>query len=251
MSKKNNACLFMAIGCGAAVLLGAAVLGGLVFWGARQAHKLEEQMRDPRARDTRVREILGAEELPEGYQAVMGLSIPYLAEMAMLSDEPPFPAGETAGDEEPERGEPRMGERGFIYVAAVPFGAGRENQEELRRFFDGELDDPRILRDNNIHLDIDEILHRGRLEHAGAPEVLYIAQRGGIEVRDRHQRGLSTTVLIRCSEKDSKMRIGIWFAPDPTLDAEAGPTAEADLSGTPADEAALARFLSHFDFCRG
>jgi hypothetical protein len=39
------------------------------------------------------------------------------------------------------------------------------------------------------------------------------------------------------------MRMGIWFGPE-------GASRE-DLTGTPADEAALQAFLSHFRPCRG
>ena len=51
--------------------------------------------------------------------------------------------------------------------------------------------------------------------------------------------------LIEC-EGDSRLRIGIWFVPDP--DPDAAPE-ELELTGTPGDPDAMADFYSHFDLC--
>ncbi len=58
---------------------------------------------------------------------------------------------------------------------------------------------------------------------------------------------LTTAILVECPD-DEPWRLGIWFGPDPTV----GRTqAEADSSGSPADEAAIRAFIARFSLCKG
>jgi hypothetical protein len=52
-------------------------------------------------------------------------------------------------------------------------------------------------------------------------------------------------LLFDC-QGDRRLRLGLWLAPDP---APGSPAEVADLTGTPADPAALRTFLGHFRFC--
>jgi hypothetical protein len=251
--------------------------------GFRWAKGLESEMKDPAARERKVKEILGAKELPEGYHAVMGFSVPFLMEAAILSDKPPGASGEPQS----------LGERGFIYFKFIAAG---QDQKELKDYFEGKTNDPAVLRKNNINIQSSEILRRGVVE-VGGQNLLYLSQRGSVNFQGNAQQGLSAFILVEC-KGDQRFRMGIWFAPDPTRPpaapdpgqaeaalgspgaapgepeaseglkvrvgvlsgpaeaapgpAEAAPVppelAEA-LRGTPADEDAIRDFMGHFRPC--
>jgi hypothetical protein len=76
--------------------------------------------------------------------------------------------------------------------------------------------------------------------------VLYLAQRGALQIHQGHTRGVNDLLLVDCPQ-DRRMRMGIWFGPDPDPQA---PVATANFEGTPADEKALAAFLGHFHLCQ-
>jgi hypothetical protein len=57
--------------------------------------------------------------------------------------------------------------------------------------------------------------------------------------------GITALVLVDCPG-DRRSRMAIWFAPDPSPDL---PIEDLELTGTPADEDELGRFLSPFRFC--
>ncbi len=84
---------YVGVGCVVIIVLGLAVtaLGG--FWLFRSAKKLEEELKDPVARAEKVKKILGADELPEGYHALVAFSVPFVMETAILSDQEPDGSG--------------------------------------------------------------------------------------------------------------------------------------------------------------
>ena len=75
--------------------------------------------------------------------------------------------------------------------------------------------------------------------------MLYIAQRGRLDAHHGRAEGLSALMLVDCP-LDERMRIAVWFTPDPDPEAAAG---SPGLSGSPADEDALRSFMEHFDLC--
>jgi len=236
--------VYIGIGCLAAVLLLVAVVVGLGYIGYRTVRGTIEAMEDPVARADAAMRILGVDELPDGYYPMVGMSIPFLVETAVLSDQPPDETG----------GVPGFRERGFIYVKTLRFG---EQEQELRDFFDGKIEDPEALRQFSIDLDIDEMLGRGTFEEddrtlrwAAYRGEIAADQPGGGAGEDgrrgrQRQQGLNAMVLIECPE-DERLRFGIWFGPDPDPEAAAGSPA---LLGTPADGAAIQSFMSHFNVC--
>jgi hypothetical protein len=137
-------------------------------------------------------------------------------------------------------------ERGLIYVKTLRLG---EQEQELRDFFDGKIDDPEALRNFEIDLDVDEMLDRGTFQEANRV-LRWASYRGEIAANDldrgrQRKQGLNAMVLIECPD-DERLRFGIWFGPDPDPEAPAGSSA---LIGTPADPAAIQAFMSHFDVC--
>jgi hypothetical protein len=77
--------------------------------------------------------------------------------------------------------------------------------------------------------------------------LLYLAQRGEVGLSGHSGDGIHALILVDCPE-DRKLRIGIWFGPDPEPDSE---PASVDYAGTPADPAAIKAFMGHFRLCPG
>lgn len=222
---------YLGIGClilGVLFVLVAAVVG---FSGFRWVRDVEKTMRDPEMRESKVLDLLGADELPEGYYAMIGVSIPLLLETAILTDQEP----EADGDP------PDLGSRGLIYLSMRNFGRDRE---DLDAFFSGETEDPTVLAKHDIDIDLDERVATGRIERDSGP-VLWVSHRGTLISAQTHgqHEGLVTLLQIRCPG-DERNRLGIWFGPEPETGDET-----TDLAGSIADPARVDAFVDHFRFC--
>lgn len=222
---------YLGIGCLiAAVLLvlGGAVFGFIVYrWGKG----LEAELKDPGTRRQKVLEILGGDELPEGYYAMVGVSIPMLLETALLTDRE-AEAGEEIAD---------LGERGLIYFAMRNFGRDREDLDD---FFSGRSDDPAVLEKHQINVNLGERMANGRLDRASGP-ILWVTHRGDLvsgQVRGRHE-GLITLLQIQCPD-DTYNRLGMWFGPESESDDGSEP-----IAGSVGDPERVEAFVGHFRFC--
>lgn len=240
------------VGCGCVVLLllGALVIGGVVWFGWRTAQDVAEGMRDPEVREARARELLGFEELPEGYHPGFALSIPWVVEMAVLGDRELPEGEEMSGDFDDDD---FFEDRGFMFFKLRRFGGRDEMPGEAE--YDFEAD--RMIREGEIE--------------AGGARVEYRAQLGTSSVAHESFPSIAAEMQIDCDDRFH--RFGAWFvrlAPESddegteaagdeppaagtgTSEAapEAAPVAEPDYTGTPADEAALRAFLDHFELCR-
>ncbi len=233
MARKGNTSswVYVAFGCGAAAILVVVVLVGLLLYGARKAREFSEEMKDPQSRQQRVEKVLGG-DIPDGYYPVVGVEIPFLVEMAMLSDQSPGESGEIED----------IGERGFIYLR---MRSRRSKRQQLEDFFEGRTDDLDALRRSNINLGRGELIDRGSFE-LDTFGVRWIAQQGEVVMGRGRSQGITAVVLVECpNDQSSAQRIGIWWTPEP----ERQEGAEIDLTGTPADESALREFLGHFAPC--
>ena len=267
--KKTSPWVYVGIGCLIIAILGVIGVGGILFVGYRWAKGVKTSFEDPAVRSEKVMEILGCKELPKGYHAVLGLSVPFLMDVAILSDRESSKKGAFPG----------FRERGFLYVNALR--EGRE-QKELRSYIEDK--DPNAtppgrrktrIEAGQITFDAGEIIHKGIID-AQSPKLLYTVQRGSLTVKGSHFEGLAAIILIDCGT-DERMREAIWFAPDPSAPKTAGaPSAEdrqgegtppsepstspgetateeasviAGPSGTAADEPAIRDFLSRFSLC--
>jgi hypothetical protein len=232
--KATSPWVYVGIGCVVLLFLGVVAVAAIGYGAFRWGKQVEKDLKDPATRTAKVKAVLGADTLPEGYHPMIGLSIPLLMDMAMLSDREPGPDGQAHGP----------GQRGFIYVRVL---SADSNEKELRDYFDGKTNDDSVLRRNkvNIHVRDQEVIRRGVVETNGYP-VMYLAQRGDLQMNETRSQGVHSLLLVDCPQ-DERMRMGIWFGPDP--DAQA-PVATADFQGTPADVNALTAFLGHFHLCR-
>lgn len=224
---KTSPWVWVGCGCGVAILLLAIAVGLGGFFAAREIKELADEMQDPAARENKVRSILGMDDLPPDLYPMLGMSIPFVFDVALLSDLPP------EGDGEPQG----FGDEGLVYIH-LKLGS---NLGELREFFDGTRDDVRVLRDNGVQIDVDEILDRGTLERDDAT-VRWITQRGDVNAMGNASGdALSAMMLIECNG-DQKPRVAIWFENEDEA-------REGDLSGTPADPVELERFSSYLRPC--
>ncbi|HYI03003.1 hypothetical protein [Hyalangium sp.] len=234
-NKKRSPWLYVGIGCGALLLLG---IGGFIFGVAflfKKGKQYTEDLSNPIARTEMVKKALGAQTLPEGYHGVMALSVPAIMDMAVLSTRSPdAPAAGQTGDV-----------RSFVYFFIKRSSV--TDQEQLKKYLEGQSNDASVLARNNVSLGEGEILGRGAIELEGR-RVLYVTQRGELETEhdDREGPGLNSILFIECQGQE-RMRMGIWMAPDPSPGA---PLEQLDLKGTPADPEALRAFMSHLNPCQ-
>ena len=232
--RRTSPWVFVGVGCLVAVVILVAIVGSVIWWGVSAIRELEATMEDPVARTELARGMLAADEIPEGYNAVIALKIPFLMETVVLSDQEPDEDGRIDG----------FGERGFIYFKALSMG---EQEQELRDFFDGETDSSDLLEQTTqVRVNAEEFIGRGVIEEDDRT-LRWVTYRGEVGDRDSAQfgDGLTAMVMFECPGAE-RVRMGIWFGPDPDPDT---PVDSADLSGSVADEVEIQRFMRNFDVC--
>lgn len=231
--RKTSPWVLVLLGCGGLLLLSCLGVGAFVYFIARKADSYAKDMSDPAKREAEVKKVLGAKgNLPVGYHAAVTLSVPFVMNMAILSDKPMGTKGEAG----------QFDRRGYIFVKLLL----SQDQSELRDYFQGKTDDPAVLQRNKINVRPKEIINRGTFPLDGR-EVLYLSQRADVQPSGqsgRVQQGISTLILFQCP--DAKARTGIWFGEDPSPDK---PAKEIELAGTVGDPAAIRAFVGHFDPC--
>lgn len=236
-TKKRSPWLYAGIGCGCLLLLGvgAFVVGGLFL--VKKGQQLQQDMANPITRTERVKKTLGAQTLPEGYHALLSISVPSLLDTAILS---------TRAPDAPSRGQPG-GESVFVYLFIKPSTV--QDQEALREYLKGESEDASVLTRNNIHVGQNELIGRGALPFEGR-RVLYLAQRGELQTRHRESESkgplLNSIFFIECPGQN-RLRMALWMAPDP---APGQPLEQLELKGTPVDPETMRTFMSHINPCQ-
>lgn len=223
------------VGCGCVALIGLAIAGVTVFGflGVSKMQSYVEDLENPQTRGERVARILGARELPEGYNPQFYLSVPFVFDMAVLSD---APVEETTF--EGESAEWSMGRRGFVFMAIRDFDGDRQRVRAELESDSPNVDLEDLQQDIDVGIDFrsEEVLARGRLE-IGSQEILYVTQRGELESRGDRVRGLYTQLLVACPD-DEKLRLGWWYEAEESLDPTTGAVdEEAGVSDVPAVEA--------------
>ena len=231
---------WLGCGCASVVAVAMAVIAAASFATWRADRRFEDMRGHSEARRA-VAAVLPHAQPPPGYQPVGALTMPLgLLSVAILADA--VPGG----------GRSHV-EHAFFYVE-MPDWLGRE--KAMREVFEGTAEPAGGITQTEVEFEARETVGRGRLP-AGGAEVLWIARRGTLRIDDarfglapegtprREMPGIATMLLFDCAA-DRRLRLGLWFAPDPAPDL---PAPDADLTHTPADPAALATFLTHFDLC--
>ena len=236
-TKKRSPWLYVGIGCGLLLLLGfGAVVAGGVFL-VKKGQQYQEDLANPVTRAEMVKKTLGAQTLPEGYHAVMSLSVPAIMDTAVLSSRAPDAPSNAQTD----------GERMFVYFFIKLSSV--KDLEELRSYLEGKSDDSSVLARNNVHVGENELISRGVLPLEGR-QVLYLAQRGELRTQhsgDAEQRSMLNSILFIDCPGQNRLRMGLWMAPDP---APGAPLEQLQLKGTPVDPEAIRTFMSHINPCQ-
>ena len=222
-------------GCGLMVALTLAAVVTITWLGYRAKQSFEADMKDPVAREARSQTILGYDELPAGYHAAGGFELPFVVEMAMLTDRD-IPAGEEVDEDS------AFGDNGFVFLKVR--GMDANDKQRLESYLEGQSDETNVFGLDNPGVDFEpgEVIRRGRLPVAEGT-VRYVAQSGR---RSRGRESIFAVIYVECaSPPNTRQRMGVWFE----AVAET-PNAADPYAGTPADEARLAEFLGHFKLCR-
>lgn len=230
-AERRSPWLYALFGCLGLVAVIVVVIAVLAFVGVRTARNIAADNEDPERRGQRALEILGAAEAPGGYHAVAVVSVPFVIDMAILSDLP-------AGDE-PWAGE--FGERGFYYVQALWGG------DDLRAFFDGETSEAATLRDMGLELDLEEHLERGDLDRRDVT-TRWATFRGSTMFGPGEQIGELVTLIEFDCPGDERMRMGIWFGPAMETGGE-DETQDGDATDSIPGSDAIAAFLEPIHPC--
>lgn len=242
-STKSRYTVWHFIGCGCTVLVlaGLLVAGGVIFVGKHVFDGMRAGIEDPEVRAARVKEVLGCEELPEGYYPGISISIPFAMEMASMGDkELPNTEGMDREEMEGEIARAFFGRNGFLYFKIRSGGSDRSREE--------------MTREMNIDMDVSvrRELANGTVE-AGGGEVTYVAHLGHVGRQGDQLLAIINEMVITCLESPYA-RKALWFeGVSEELDGRLSPTepiVEEDLVGSPADPEAVKAFLDHFDLCR-
>lgn len=236
--KGRSPWVWVGIGCGAIVLVAAIAVAAITYFTVRTVKDIQAQLTDPGSREEKALSLLGAEGLPEGYYAMMSFSIPFVFDAVLLTDRAPGSDGEIQ----------TFGERGFIYVKSLQ---GADDRQQLLDVFEGDAELQDVLGEAGIRfqhsevgIERDEEILSNVWERDDAT-IRYVASRGRVLIDEAWKPGLNTLVLAECPSGDTKVRLGIWFAPLP----EEREDGSIDYTGTLADEAVIRDFVGHFRPC--
>jgi len=216
---------------GILTLVGMLAFIAIGFFGLTTAVRMSSMRGDPAVRTGKSLEVLGLDKLPAGLHAMRVTSLPWVMDTVILSDRPPDESGMIHG----------FNERGFIYVNFLRFGP---DKTLLRDYLEGRTPDPKVLQDNGITVQVEEVLSRGRISRESG-DLIYVGQRGVVGARGFETEGVHALVFFDCEDREGT-HLAVWMGPRTAPGSTGG---SGDISGTPADEQALSQFLEPFDIC--
>lgn len=262
--KKTSPWVWVGVGCGGILILCVVVsaVAGYFLYG--KLRNFGKQFEDPAVREQRVREIMGVQDFPAGYHPFMTVSVPWVLDVAILTDR------EVVKMPKGERGSP-WNEKGFVYVR-MPY---KHRDAKLEEYLDGKRSPDELLQGQGMHFHPRDTVGRGTVQGEGGVSYRYVATRGEVQMGHEVKEGITSVIAVQCPN-DQKFRLGIWFGPDPTakgpggLEAPKAPegssapkaaegsagaggtgvAAPSVYAGSPADEAAIKEFMSHFTLCQ-
>jgi hypothetical protein len=197
-----------------------------VVTGQRMVDQIRRQANDPSLRLAAVRQLLRARELPEGYRAVLGVSVPLLGRVAVL--ESSLERGGVGGVVAPREL--------FLYLERDGSGQDTAASEDLERLLDVR----------GLTLDPGQPLGQGELDQGGR-QLRYSAQRARLKRPPQVSWPVvAARIDVLCAVPDEISRLAVWLVLDP---APRRPLEPAELAGTPADPAALGRLMESFELC--
>ena len=228
--KKTSPWLYVAIGCGGLVVLGGLAIAAGALFVFKKSDELNQDLANPVARAEKVKRALGARALPEGYHAIMTVSMPMLMDTTVISTRDAAPSRRT-----------------FMYVRFKVITP--RDAQGMRDYLEGRTDDASVFARSRLQMKTEQLVGRGQLELQNGQKLLYLAQRGELRFGGNSKSegpGLNALVLFECPTQ-SDVRMGIWTAPDTSPEV---PLEQLELQGTPVDPEAIRSFMSHFNPCQ-
>lgn len=230
--KKRSGWFYVFVSCGVLLLVGVIVVGAITFMAVRWAKDLKDPERRTAKAYEVAREVMGAEELPEGYHAEIALRAPLgIFTVVVLTDGEPTDGPHQMPD----------GDHMLLYFE----GPGRNRA--WKKFANGG--DPPFdnLDDLNINVRRSDVIGQGELT-VGKMELAYLVNRGEFSAESFSSDGIFTVILVRCPEGDRRSRTIIWAGPE----GEAESVDEADgeqVAGTTGDPDRIAEMMGYFPLC--
>jgi len=228
--KQTSPWLYVAIGCGALVVLGSLAIAAGALFVFKKSDELNQDLANPVARAEKVKRALGARALPEGYHAIMTVSMPMLMDTTVISTRDAAPSRRT-----------------FMYVRFKVITP--RDAQGMRDYLEGRTDDASVFARSRLQMKTEQLVGRGSLELQNGQKLLYLAQRGELRFGGNSKSegpGLNALVLFECPTQ-SDVRMGIWTAPDTSPEV---PLEQLEIQGTPLDPEAIRSFMSHFNPCQ-
>lgn len=243
MAKKNTSpWVYVGCGCAGLIILAIGVVATLGFGAFSFVKDMEANLKDPAKRHEQALEILGADELPEGFRAQLNMRAPFsLFEMVMLSDGEPVEYDASGGGADLDS--ENMGKNAFFFMAMPDVGdARREFERLLEGDGMGELDDVNV--DVNFDFRSRQVLGHGEME-IPPQNIRYAAHSGQFRGQHEDRDGTYAVMLFDCPGS-SKVRVAFYWQTQEVAEIAGGENVE--LEGT-AYEEELRRFMGHFDVC--
>ena len=257
MSKKKTP-IWAWIGCGCllCVFLFIAVIGGIGVAGFTFVKGVVEDMADPEARTAAAMNLLGAEALPDGYFTRGFLNIPFVMQLAILSDGEPLPAVEGENLEEKAQQlenlvlrSDQLGRNTVIYLKL----RDRNPDETIEDILSGDGRSNANV-DLGVEFENGELASEGEMDVQGQP-VSWRAYEGEMDTMGGAHDGIFAALNVICS--NGEIHDFLWFQKT-ELEEENIPedgslpdldSASSRLSGTPGDPDAIRDLFGHFQLC--
>lgn len=255
MTRKRSTSPWIYVGCGCLtlILIVVAVVVGGGFVGYSKMRGYVEDLNDPERRNVRALELLGADQMPEGYFTLFFVPVPWVFDFVMLTDSEA--ANQTLEEIDQEIDPDLLSGHIFFYLRSSSV-TDQETFGVVRRDLgDGqvriEVSDQRFISRQQIG--------QGTLT-LGRQELHWTGHRGAFEdERGEQFEGIYSVIEVSCN--DNAVRSAVWFQSTTeenvevegveALDGAASPEAvEAiEIIGSPAHADTLEEFMGHFDLC--
>lgn len=230
MAEKRSGWFYVFVGCGGLLLVGIIVVGVGAFMTVRWAKEIKADLEDPERRTANatevVQEAMGAETLPEGYEAQVALEAPFgMGKIVILTDGE-FMEGEGNAPD-------------FEHLLLYMEGPGWDSDwKKFARGGDPPFDNMDQL---NINIRDSDVVGQGELT-VGKMELAYLTHEGEFSAEGYTSEGVFSIILARCPDGDKRSRTLIWGGSE-------GPGEDGSLTGTCGDPSRIADLMDYFPLC--
>lgn len=177
---------YAAIGCVVLIVAALAAAGMLIYLGAGVARGVRRQLAEPVSRAAQARGMLGAQQLPAGYEAELAISVPLLGEVVILRQ--------------------RDADQGAVFIygklrdGAAPGGLDLSTSGGLAR----------LLELGGYEIERSEQIGSGALS-VGSQQIAYTIHRGQLKGSSSVADRIFIPLEVSCNGEQSGRRLGLWL----------------------------------------